>query len=150
MKIKFSITDKWIGFYLAVAAVLMSIISLPFYQQTEYQQSVVTALIIAGIVISILVLIATLFLQFDKYDSLIKEICNFILIVVSIMLAAAVVISTFTQVDDIGFVFSGMRSYDIIASYMTSVIMLVVSLVLYVVAFSFGIFRKEKPLQNQA
>lgn len=144
MKIKFSIADKRIGFYLAIAAVLASIISLPFYLQTEYSQTIVIVLIIAEVALGILDLLIGLFVRFDESRSSLKEICNCILIVVSVVLAVAMVISTYTQVDDIGFVVSGMRSYDIIASYITSVIMLVVSLVLYIAAFSVGIFREEK------
>lgn len=146
MKIKFSIADKRIGFYLAIAAVLASIISLPFYLQTEYSQTIVMVLIIVEVALGILDLLMGLFVRFGESRSSLKEICNCILIVVSVVLAVAMVISTYTQVDDIGFVVSGMRSYDIIASYMTSVIMLVVSLVLYIAAFSVGIFREEKSL----
>ena len=122
--------NKSVGFYLTLAAVVLMLVGLPFYAQSAY--AIPTVYIMAAIVAVVEV---GVFLTKG-------EIANGLCIAGAVAAAAAVIFSFSTQLDAIGYVLSGLFTFDQIQGFVIFAALAIVGWLLLIVASFTGVSKK--------
>ena len=123
--------NKSVGFYLTLAAAVLVLIGLPFYAQSAY--AIPTVYIMAAIVA---VAVVGMFLTKD-------EIANGLCIVGTVAAAAAVIFSFSTQLDAIGYVLSGLFTFDQIQGFVIFAALAIIGWILLIIASFTGVSKKN-------
>lgn len=123
--------NKSVGFYLSAVAAVLMLIGLPFYNQSAYAIQVTTALAIAVAVIEVGVFLVK------------GELANVLTAVNAVVASAAVIFSFSTQLDAIGYVMSGLFTFDQIQGFVTFAVLACIGWLLLVVASFTGVSKKN-------
>ena len=127
--------NKSIGFYISSLGALAALVSLFLYRGVNRAETYIVILL--GVIAALQVIGAVL-LAFVKNCIFLSLITT----VNAVLAAAALTNSFFTQVDAIGYVVSGLYDFSTIQPFITAVIPMAVTLVLYIVA-SYSGLEKE-------
>lgn len=131
-------SNKRMGFYLTAIAAILEIIGLISYSSAETPNSTVFALVIAAIAVEVVMIV----IGMAKEDF---ALMNLTATVNTILMAAAVVTSLWSQVDYLGWVVSGLYTMDQVMNYLIFAGVGVAALLLNIIA-SFLQWHKEPSL----
>lgn len=126
---------KTAGFYITALATVLTLVGLFFYGAAENADSRVFLLAGAAIAVEVLLIAGTYFAGN-------RAVFNLATSASAILMALAVAISFYTQLDAIGYVVSGLYTSDKITSFAVFVVLGVAALIFYCVA-SFMNLGKE-------
>ena len=130
------LANKTVGFYISVVACVLALVALVLYVPTTGSLSLVIGLLVAAIVIEV-ALIAVSWVIGNK------AFLNLASSVNAVLLAFAIVTSFNPQLDAIGYVVSGLYTFEQIQPFVNFVIVIAISFLLYLVA-SFMKLGKQK------
>ena len=130
------LANKTVGFYISVVACVLALVALVLYVPTTGSLSLVIGLLVAAIVIEV-ALIAVSWVIGNK------AFLNLASSVNAVLLAFAIVTSFNPQLDAIGYVVSGLYTFEQIQPFVNFVIVIAISFLLYLVA-SFMRLGKQK------
>ena len=130
------LANKTVGFYISVVACVLALVALVLYVPTTGSLSLVIGLLVAAIVIEV-ALIAVSWVIGNK------AFLNLASSVNTVLLAFAIVTSFNPQLDAIGYVVSGLYTFEQIQPFVNFVIVVAISFLLYLVA-SFMNLGKQK------
>lgn len=121
------LAKKTPGFYLTVAAAILSAASMIFYRSAESQASVVFQLISISVAVVILMILLTAAMGNKKILELASTIC-------AVLLSAAVILSVIPQVDNLGYLVAGLYSFDDMKSFILYAALSITALICYIAA----------------
>lgn len=130
------LANKTIGFYITVVATVLAIVSLVLYASTTGALSLVYGLICAAIVVEVLLIVLSKVMGNKPMLNLASSVC-------AVLLGYAFVTSFNPQLDAIGYVVSGLYTFDQIRTFVIFAVFLAVTFLLYIVA-SFMDLGKQK------
>ena len=130
------LANKTVGFYISVVACVLALVALVLYVPTAGALSLVIGLLIAAIVIEV-ALIAVSWVIGNK------PVLNLASSINAVLLGYAIVTSFNPQLDAIGYVVSGLYTFEQIQSFVYFVIVAAIAFLLYIVA-SFMNLGKQK------
>lgn len=123
--------NKSVGFYLTLAAAVLMLVGLPFYAQSAYAISTVY-------IMTAIVAVAVVGMFLTK-----GEAANGLCIVGTVAAAAAVIFSFSTQLDAIGYVLSGLFTFDQIQGFVVFAVLAVIGWILLIIASFTGVSKKN-------
>lgn len=127
--------NKTAGFYLSWAAAILTLAGIVFYKQASRNVQYIGLLMCTVIVLQVAATIAMAVVKECKW-------MNLILTANAVLMAVALVNSFFTQVDMLGYVVSGLYGFETIQAFVTAVIFMFASWIIYVVASYIGFEKK--------
>ena len=130
------LAKKTIGFYISVVACVLALVALVLYLPISGTLPLVIGLLIASIVIEV-ALIAVSWVIGNK------PILNLASSINAVLLGYAIVTSFNPQLDAIGYVVSGLYTYDQISGFVNFTVVIAIAFLLYIVA-SFMNLGKQK------
>lgn len=130
------IANKTVGFYITVAATVLALVSLILYASVSGKAAEVIPLLIAAVVVEVLLVVASKVIGNKPVLNLASSIC-------AVLLGYALVQSFNPQLDAIGYVVSGLYTFDQIQPFVNFVIVVAIAFLLYIVA-SFMNLGKQK------
>ena len=130
------IANKTVGFYITVVATVLAIVGLVMYFSVSGQAAEVIPLFIAAVVVE-----AALIVLSKVIGN--KPVLNLASSINAVLLGFALVQSFNPQLDAIGYVVSGLYTYDQISGFVNFVIVAAIAFVLYIIA-SFMSLGKQK------
>ena len=130
------LANKTVGFYITVVATVLAIISLVLYTSTTSALGVVYGLICAAIVVEVLLIVLSKVMGNKPVLNLASSVC-------AVLLGYALVTSFNPQLDAIGYVVSGLYTFDQIRPFVIFAAFLAVTFLLYIIA-SFMDLGKQK------
>lgn len=130
------IANKTVGFYITVVATVLAIVGLVMYFSVSGKAAEVIPLLIAAIVVE-----AALIVLSKVMGN--KPMLNLASSINAVLLGFALVQSFNPQLDAIGYVVSGLYTYDQISGFVNFVIVAAIAFVLYIIA-SFMSLGKQK------
>ena len=130
------IANKTIGFYITVVATVLAIVGLVMYFSVSGQAAEVIPLFIAAIVVEVLLIVLSKVMGNHPVLNLASSIN-------AVLLGFALVQSFNPQLDAIGYVVSGLYTYDQISGFVNFVIVAAIAFLLYIIA-SFMSLGKQK------
>ena len=130
------LANKTVGFYITVVATVLAIISLVLYTSTTSALGVVYGLICAAIVVEVLLIVLSKVMGNKPVLNLASSVC-------AVLLGYALVTSFNTQLDAIGYVVSGLYTFEQIQPFVIFAVFLAVTFLLYIIA-SFMDLGKQK------
>ena len=130
------LANKTVGFYISVVACVLALVALILYLPTTGALALVIGLLVAAIVIEIALIVLTMVMGN-------KPIFNLAASINTVLLAFAIVTSFNPQLDPIGYVVSGLYTFEQIQPFVNFVIVVAISFLLYIVA-SFMNLGKQK------
>ena len=130
------IANKTVGFYITVVATVLAIVGLVMYFSVSGQAAEVIPLFIAAIVVEVLLVVLSKVMGN-------KPVLNLASSINAVLLGFALVQSFNPQLDAIGYVVSGLYTYDQISGFVNFVIVAAIAFMLYIIA-SFMSLGKQK------
>lgn len=130
------LANKTVGFYISVVACVLALVALVLYVPTAGALSLVIGLLIAAIVIEVALIAVSWVIGNKAFLNLASSIN-------AVLLGYAIVTSFNPQLDAIGYVVSGLYTYDQISGFVNFVIVVAIAFLLYIVA-SFMNLGKQK------
>lgn len=130
------IANKTVGFYITVLATVLAIVGLVMYISVSGKAAEVIPLFIAAIVVEIALVVLSKVIGN-------KPALNLASSINAVLLGFALVQSFNPQLDAIGYVVSGLYTYDQISGFVNFVIVAAIAFVLYIIA-SFMSLGKQK------
>ena len=124
--------NKSIGFYISSLGAAAALISLFLYRSVSRAETSIVILLAAIVVLQAAGAILLAFVKNCSFTSLLIPIN-------AVLAAAALTNSFFTQVDAIGYVVSGLYDFSTIQPFITAVIPMAVTLILYITASYSGL-----------
>lgn len=126
--------NKGIGYWVAVAALILTLVATILYWGDTRATDVSRTLLVITLVVGVVLLLAELF--FDAHWM------NLGLIVCAVLLIIGLVSSAGSQVNQIGYVVSGLDPFSTIASYVVSMIVGAVALIGFLAANFLGMEKE--------
>lgn len=130
------LANKTVGFYITVLATILAVVGLVLYVSTSNALTLVMVLL--GIAIAVEVVLIVVSRVIGN-----KPVLNLASSINAVLLGFALVQSFNPQLDAIGYVVSGLYTYDQISSFVNFVIVAAIAFLLYIVA-SFTNLGKQK------
>ena len=128
--------NKTIGFYVTVLATILAVVSLVLYLPTTGALALVIGLLAAAIVVEVLLIVVSKVIGN-------KPVLNLASSINAVLLGYAIVTSFNPQLDAIGYVVSGLYTFDQIQPFVIFVVFAAVTFLLYIIA-SFMDLGKQK------
>lgn len=121
------LSKKTLGFYLTAAAALLSVIGLIFYRSAMAGVSGVFTLVMIAVAVEIIMVIATAVIGNKKILELSSSIC-------AVVMAGALIMSFIPQVDNLGYLVSGLYSFSDMKSFILYAVFALAALICYIAA----------------
>lgn len=129
------LSKKTVGFYITVAAAILSIVGLVFYVGYRGAKTTASVLVAASIVVEVVLIVAS-----KAVGN--KPVLNLASTLSAVLLASGIMISLPSQIDGFGYLVAGLYSFDDMRNAIFFLIPGVIALVLYIIA-SFTDLGKE-------
>lgn len=130
------IAEKTVGFYISVVACVLALVALILYLSTAGALALVIGLLVAVIVVEVALIAVSWVIGNKAFLNLASSIN-------AVLLGYAIVTSFNPQLDAIGYVVSGLYTFEQIQPFVNFVIVVAISFLLYIVA-SFMNLGKQK------
>ena len=130
------LANKTVGFYISVVACVLALVALMLYLPTAGALALVIGLLVAVIVVEVLLIVLS-----KPIGN--KPVLNLASSINAVLLGYAIVTSFNPQLDAIGYVVSGLYTYDQISNFVNFVVVVAIAFLLYIVA-SFMNLGKQK------
>lgn len=117
---------KGIGFFLGIAAVVLALAAVIVYQGVAYHMLLTTALLVVAIVVGAAEIAAT--------AKGVASLRRWLPIVRSVLLAAALVSSFTSQINQIGYVIAALDPFEVLARFTTSAALMGVAMLASIIA----------------
>lgn len=130
------LADKTVGFYISVVACVLALVALVLYLPTTGALALVIGLLVAAIVVEVLLIVLSKVIGN-------KPVLNLASSINAVLLGYAIVTSFNPQLDAIGYVVSGLYTFEQIQPFVNFVIVVAIAFLLYIVA-SFMNLGKQK------
>lgn len=130
------LANKTVGFYISVVACVLALVALVLYLPISGTLPLVIGLLVAAIVVEVLLIVLSKVIGN-------KPVLNLASSINAVLLGYAIVTSFNPQLDAIGYVVSGLYTYDQISGFVNFVIVVAIAFLLYIVA-SFMNLGKQK------
>lgn len=130
------LANKTVGFYISVVACVLALVALVLYLSTTGALALVIGLLVAVICVEVLLIVVSKVIGN-------KPVLNLASSINAVLLAFAIVTSFNPQLDPIGYVVSGLYTFEQIQPFVNFVIVVAISFLLYIVA-SFMNLGKQK------
>ncbi len=121
------LAKKTSGFYLTAAAALFTIVGMIFFKSVEGSSSAVFMLLGASLALEVIMVVVTAIAGNKKILELISAIC-------AVLMAGAFIQSLIPQVDNFGYLVSGLYSFNDMKSYILYAAFAVLALICYTAA----------------
>ena len=130
------LANKTIGFYISIVACVLAAVALVLYLFTSGALALVIGLLVAVICVEVLLIVASKVIGN-------KPVLNLASSINAVLLGFAIVTSFNPQLDPIGYVVSGLYTFDQIRGFVNFVIVVAISFLLYIAA-SFMTLGKQQ------
>lgn len=130
------LAKKTVGFYISVLATILAIVGLVIYSSTSGALALVYALIGIAIAVEVVLIVVSKVIGNKPVLNLASSIC-------AVLMGGAIVQSFNPQLDPIGYVVSGLYTYDQISSFVNFVIVVAIAFLLYIVASFMTLGKQE-------
>ena len=130
------LANKTIGFYISIVACVLAAVALVLYLPISGTLPLVIGLLVAVIVIEVLLIVLSKVIGN-------KPVLNLASSINAVLLGYAIVTSFNPQLDAIGYVVSGLYTYDQISNFVNFVVVVAIAFLLYIVS-SFMSLGKQK------
>lgn len=130
------LANKTVGFYISVVACVLALVALVLYLPTTGALALVIGLLVAAICVEVLLIVLSKVIGN-------KPVLNLASSINAVLLGFAIVTSFNPQLDPIGYVVSGLYTFDQIRGFVNFVIVAAIAFLLYIVA-SFMSLGKQK------
>lgn len=121
------LSKKTSGFYLTAAATILSVIGLIFYRSAMARVQDVFTLVMIAAVIEIIMVIVTAVIGNKKILELSSSVC-------ALVVAGALIQSFIPQVDNLGYLVSGLYSFSDMKSFILYAVLTIAALICYIIA----------------
>lgn len=132
---KLTFKEKGIGLYLATAAAVLALIAVILYSSAADSSGDIVVLLVIGLLVLAGVIVASFFKNVHWL--------NLGFFVAAVLFTFGLVLSLSAQINQIGYVVAGLDPYSTISTYVTSLILGIVALLLTIAASFFGLQKTK-------
>lgn len=121
------LSQKTTGFYLTAAAALLSAVGLIFYRSAMDSASNAFILVGSSLLVEIVMIILTAIIGNKKILEIASTVC-------AVLMSAALIQSFIPQVDNLGYLVSGLYSFSDMKSFILYAVFVLIALICYIAA----------------